>query len=504
MIIADKKSNAVVALVALILFCIFCYASLHIDFHPDEAIYFDGIAVSTRKDTGIFYSLVYMAGQLIYPGPDGARFTSAMFGAGTYFFVMKTILLTVGGNRTKAFLLGTLVFICSYQAFFVFVRVRPEAAWWFCSAMAVYGLARLRVSFDRISLSLVIVAVVILPMNHRLSWFACMFIGIYIVLYVFRDNGVKTVATLLVAMASGVFLNAAIPAVILDLPVFQTVVDNFKNASPNIVRYGALQFFEYVFGGAPDFLNDFARNPNLYQMVGLSFARANHSVVQIVPWLLSPILLIFARSWRQFFLFLIPILFYLLFWKLNYFNPTYSAGISLLVVCLCMYLCLDLMGRALGRFFSAFILILSFVNGMSFLTTRVFNHGEATYFGIEQEIRRYIASAGFKTVAIPERYLSISQNLVQRPIVTFKQTLISDLQLLVLDEGDVEMYKFVPDYHQRIEEIEALKRSMCLKRVIKGTVYDGDDLFEPSRLNGSWFFRNSVSTNISIYERCSS
>lgn len=141
---------------------------------------------------------------------------------------------------------------------------------------------------------------------------------------------------------------------------------------------------------------------------------------------------------------------------------------------------------------------------MSFLATRVFNHGEATYFGIEQEIRRYIASAGFTTVAIPERYLSISQNLVQRPIVTFKQTLISDLQLLVLDEGDVEMYKFVPDYHQRIEEIEALKRSMCLKRVIKGTVYDGDDLFEPSRLNGSWFFRNSVSTNISIYERCSS
>ncbi|NTE84933.1 hypothetical protein G6M12_25595 [Agrobacterium tumefaciens] len=504
MTIADRKSNAIVTLVALILFCVFCYASLHIDFHPDEAIYFEGIAVSTRKDTGIFYSLVYMAGQLIYPGPNGARFISAVFGAGTYFFMMKTILLTVGGNRTKAFLLGTLVFICSYQAFFVFVRVRPEAAWWFCSAMAVYGLARLRVSFDRISLSLVSVAVVILPMNHRLSWFACMFVGLYIVLYVFRDNGLKTAVTLLAAMASGVLLNAAIPALILHLPVFQTIVENFKNAAPNIERYGALQFFEYVFWEAPDFLNDFAKNPNLYQMAALGFARANHSVVQIVPWLLSPILLIFSRSWRQFFSFLIPVLFYFLFWKLNYFNPTYSAGISLLAVCLCLYLFLDFKGPALGKVFSASILMLSFVNGMSFLTTRLFNHGEATYFGIEEEIRSYIADTDFKTIAIPERYLSVSQNWVQRPIVTFKQSLTPDLQLLVLDEGDVEMYKFVPDYHQRIEEIEALKRSMCLKRVIKGTVYDDDDLFEPSRLNGSWFFRNSVSTNISIYERCSS
>ncbi|MDR6192193.1 hypothetical protein QE372_004508 [Agrobacterium pusense] len=504
MTIPDRKCNASVALVALVLFCVFCYASLHIDFHPDEAIYFDGIPFSTRKDTGIFYSLVYTSAQLIYSGPVGARFVSAIFGAGTYFFMMKTILLVVGGNRSKVVLLGTLVFICSYQAFFVFVRVRPEAAWWFCSAIAVYGLARLRVSFDRISLSLVSGAVAILPMNHRLSWFACIFIGLYIVFYVFRDNGLRTAATLLIAMASGVLLNAAIPALILHLPVFQTIVDNFENASPGIERYGAFQFFEYVFSGTPDFLNDFAKNPNLYQMAGLGFERANHSVVQIVPWMLSPILLIFSRSWRQFFSFLIPVLFYFLFWKLNYFNPTYSAGISLFVVCLCLYLCLDFKGPALGRIFSAFILMLSFVNGMSFLTTRVFNHGEATYFGVEEEIRSYIADMDFKPIAIPERYLPVSQNWVQRPIVTFKQPLTPDLEILVLDEGDVEMYRFVPDYRQRIEEIEAFKRSMCLKRVIKGTVYDDDDLFEPNRLNGSWFFRNSVSTNISIYERCSS
>lgn len=127
----STQRDSMVWLLGVVLALFYGYLSLHIDFHPDEAIYFDAIPLSVRNDAGAFYSAFYLLVTHWFAGPEGARLASAILGGATFLVLARIIGLFRPLSASSIIVLFA-VFALSYQAIFVFVRVRPEAAWWFC------------------------------------------------------------------------------------------------------------------------------------------------------------------------------------------------------------------------------------------------------------------------------------------------------------------------------------------------------------------------------------
>ena len=118
------QRNSMIWLFGVVLTLFYGYLSLHIDFHPDEAIYFDAIPLRVRNDSGVFYSVFYQLVTHWFSGPEGARLASAILGGATFVALARTIGLFRPLSAVRLVVLFA-VFALSYQAIFVFIRVRP-------------------------------------------------------------------------------------------------------------------------------------------------------------------------------------------------------------------------------------------------------------------------------------------------------------------------------------------------------------------------------------------
>lgn len=499
----SRRPDMLTPCLGILLAIFLAMMSGHIDFHPDEAIYYEAIPVSLRNDSGAFYNLFYGLLQQLWAGPSGARIASAILGGLTFMFALKALAESSPVSATRALLLW-LVFACSYQSIFVFVRVRPEAAWWCCAALAVFALART----ERIGLARawpLTALVALLPMNHRLSWFACAFIVGYLIMFGHvrprRSMAIAVAASLL----AGAVLNVALRAWWLGLPLGPALVASLN--SPSSPRQPLQEFIALVFKGSPQFLNDTAHNPNLYSWLWPSrLGWLSHELVQNSLWALMIVLPFFGSTWKQRYFLSFPLFGFVAFWMSGYYNPTYSAGFSLFCVFALAGLALEHHGWR--RRVTIAVCAITIVNGISFIATRVYNHGEASFFANERAIRQAAESLPPQSsIALPERYTSATSGLPLHLTVNYKTSVPADVDMLVTDSYDALMYHFVPDYDQQKLSLANQASKMCLHQRFDSSVYANDISFDhdPEKnreISGSWFFRNSASYTISIYLKC--
>jgi hypothetical protein len=404
-------------------------------------------------------------------------------------------------------LLIAATWLLSYQTIFVFDRVRPEALWWTLTAAMPLLMHRKR--WNTTAVATVAALLFLLPLNHRLSWFPAVFALGYLFLFVRPQVGWRTFMVFPAAFVLGIAFNIAIRVWLLDRPI----ADGFAVAGHSVsvsARLGLRDFIRLVFHEAPIALDDAAANQNLFRMVRRHDNHwASHAYIQNALWALMVVLPLVGRTWRERYTLAMPLAAFAGFFASGYYNPTYAPGVSMLCVVLSLWLVVTRQG--LVRYMALAFVGLSILVGMSFLGTRVLNHGPATYFAQEAELAYMLRSMpGLKSVALPERYQIAASGLPVQRLVTYKSVDIADVDVLVLDNYDLLMYGFVPDFDKRKAELRALANTMCLVAKQQKPVYENDSAFSLQddgwggtfSTPGSWFFRNSVTSSLYVYKRC--
>ncbi len=504
-----QPSAAILTCIALALTTILLMFALpRIDFHADEAIYLRGVPVNLSNDSGLVFNFSYLATSLGNPTPISARWTSLLFGVVLIFSVTRTLQILLPERARLLALLVPISIAVSYQGIFAILRVRPEISWISVTSVCCWCLAELYTK-DRSSFrGLLVLSLLALPMNHMLSWFPCFFLGIYILCFASRRWGFKMTCVALGAMGCGVVLNSITRSWIVqgDLAWFPSLGSPGGGARPSLK-----EFTWNVFWNSPNFLNDSAVMANVWSLVSpKSYAPAiSHCFVATLLWACALPLPIVMKTWESRYVASIPLLTLGLFYGSGYFNPTYTPLLVLYGLLLAAFLACSFphgyQGQ-IGRTYAIALLLTSLVNGSSFLTTRVFNHGSATFFEVESLVRAEVAKMPDNSViAVPERFESVAQGGRVKKHTLFKDVLPEHLDLVVLDNYDFEMYRFVPDYEAKRTAIEELVKRMPNAIQLDRTVYKRDTLRQDvvqnkslAALQGSWFFRNSVNYRVSL------
>lgn len=500
----EKNDFIVISLLSLLAFFVLAFASTYIDFHADEAIYYDAIVMNLRNDSGLFYILFYSFIGKIFYGVEGARIASSLLGGLTLFMILNTFKL-LGINQIKNYFIISAVFLISYQAFFLFDRVRPEASWWFITSALFYALIRFsqnKTTFNTILLSIFIV---LLPMNHRLTWFICIFLIGYIVLFLIREVGWKKSLLFFTLIFVGMFLNIYIRALSLDMPLIDAIKISFSGT--DMGEGSSLKdFLNNVLFGAPYFLNDKAANLNFYEYIFGVRNWTSHNFIQNSYLFLIIILPFLARSFKSFYIFSLPLGAFIGFYLSGYFNPTYVPGFTLVILMYLIYLSSVIHNKF--KYVVYLLIAISIINGVSFLSTRVFSHSEASYYSSLETIEKIVfENPNAKTIAIPERFTPALRDIKIKKYVTFKDDIPENIDLLIIDDYDYLMYVFVPEHNSRLNALNKLSENMCLVDKKNLPIYFNDYIFpeikdENTVRMGSWFFRNSSTYNLSIYKRC--
>jgi hypothetical protein len=484
------------------------FALPRIDFHADEAIYLRGVPMNVSNDSGLVFHLSYMGASLGIPTPISARWTSLLFGLVFIFSATRTMQILMPKHSSLIAWIVPFSIAISYQGVFSILRVRPEISWIAITGVCCWSLAELHVK-DRMPFRiLLLIALAVLPMNHILSWFACFYLAIYIVLFASQQFGLRMTMACVVAMAIGALLNNAIRSWVVqgNITWLPSVGSLATGPKPSLK-----EFAWNVYWNSPVFLNDSASTRNLWQQLlpEKISGYMSHCMVSTVLWVFALPLPLVMKTWRSRYVSSIPLFTLGLFYGSGYFNPTYAPLLILYGVCVAIYVAFDSQKQRSHRFtrpYAAIILVVSTLNGLSFLTTRVFNHGTATFFEMESLLRSEVAKMRSDSViAIPERFLSITAGNPVRAYTLFKDVLPDKIDLVILDNYDFEMYRFVPDYEAKRFAIEELLSRHDNPLVLHRQVYKREVLRPDVQANqsiaacqGSWFFRNSVDYRVTL------
>jgi hypothetical protein len=501
-------TNIKVLILSVLIFSFFFYLSSFIDFHPDESIYFDAIPVNLNNDVGLFYHIYYGSWLAIVDKVQSARYATVSLGVILLIFSYFYISNRFKDKEIKIYF----CLIClalSYQFIFLFIRVRPEAGWWFLFFFAVFSLLyfdlRIRKYFY-----LTFLVLMLLPMNHKLSWFPAFFIVGYMIIFIRINIGIKKTLFLCSAVFLGIFLNLVLRSSYLGLPIPEFFSSLFVGSG--VEKADFYSFSKNVFYLAPNFLNDFAKNDNFYDFIfgaNKSFWMS-HEFVQNSIFLTMVILPFYAKNIRECYIYLFPLVCFFGFYVTGYYNPTYTAGFSLFCITVLAYQFLT-RNHKLVVISSALILSISLFNGLSFLSTRILNHDKATFFEEEARLEALLKTMDIKVISLPERYQMVATRLnINNRFINYKSINPTSLDIFVYDNYDYEMYRFVPDFEKRQKELNKLMKDMCLLDERLLPVYKSDDLFDLKSTDfigqysrqGSWFFRNSVSYTLRVYTKC--
>lgn len=502
----DRRNLYLAILMTAIGSVVMAFALPRIDFHADESIYLSNTPINTGKDNGLVFHVAYLATSLGAPTPLSARWTSLLFGCLLIFSTTRVVQLLVPSRAQLSAFLIPLSMVISYQGIFTILRVRPEISWVAVTSLVCWCLAELRVKDSWLFRGLLLFSLMLLPMNHMLSLFPVFFLGLYLVLFARMRLGPLFTGMAIGSMGLGIILNHTIRTWLVHgtfelLPSFGGVGHGQQ------LSFG--KFFKYVYWQTPQFLSDSAVNDNLWSLLAPFEASitTSHCFVATIIWAIALPLPLAMRSWESRFVASIPAVTLCLFYASGYFNPTYSPILVLYAVAIYGFLAVNRSYWRFSRVVAATILVMTILNGGSFLTTRVLNHGPATFFEVETHLRESIAALPPDTViSIPERYLSAMGNRPPNHVL-FKGELPEDIDVIVLDNYDFEMYRFVPDYEERLSEITEFATKAEAIEDLAMPVYHGEKLFPQTAENtplkaiqGSWFFRNSVNYTVSILE----
>ncbi len=490
---------SVVALLILV------FAVLRIDFHADEAIYFSGIPVSQSNDSGLVFHWCYGLLGLADPSPITARWTSLVLGLVLIAASTRIVHLSVADNRRWIVALTPIAIACSYQGVFTLLRVRPEISWLTVASVAACSLCELEQRRSRVWQLVLILALLLLPMNHMLSYFACAFIGGYILLFGMRTLGLPLCMAAGAAMAGGVLLNRGVRMWITTgdwswLPPL--------GQAPGGTRAPISEFLNNVFWASPKFLADASTTPSWWRYMGIKIAGNDgiHCFVATTLWAVALIAPILFSDWKRRYVAAVPAFALTAFYATGYFNPTYAPILGIYGVLLFLVASGTQRSHRSVRLVSNIAIAISLINGGSFLTTRVFNHGTATLFKTEAALRESLDAMPTGCVyAVSERLQSVVPKHARSKTILFKEAIPSDADVIIVDHYDFEMYRFVHDYPVRRLELENAIHQMNQISSFSRSVYKRENLFDRVRNNqsiaceqGSWFFRNSVNYRISL------
>ena len=488
-----------------IAFLMLAFAVIRIDFHADEAIYLAGVPFSLSNDSGVFFHVIYLALGWGTPTPVSTRWTSLILGLVLIASSTRIVYrLVPEANRWVAMLIPMLI-VVSYQGVFSILRVRPEISWIAVSSVAALSLVELRFKKSLYWQVLLVVALVLLPMNHLLALLASVFFAGYIALFGRFFLGFRWSCISVAALPIGLVINRGIRSWVVtgQVELLPTI-----GAGLGGERGSIKDFLWNVFWNAPKFLSDTAATSSWWQVM---FAQAKdgdglHCIISNSFWgaaLLAPL---FFKSWEQRYVAAIPLFSLIAFYSTGYFNPTYAPllaifGLLTFVVIFANELC-----WSTKKTLAAMVIFVSLINGSSFLTTRVMNHGTATFFVTEASLRARLASFPESySIAVAERLQSVIPKHARAKSILFKEALPSDVDIVVVDHYDFEMYRFVPDYEVRRAEVETAVSQMECSEQIVSPVYKRELLFDRVKQNqsiaseqGSWFFRNSVDYKITV------
>ena len=258
--------------------------------------------------------------------------------------------------------------------------------------------------------------------------------------------------------------------------------------------------------GAPYFLNDKAANLNFYEYIFGVRNWTSHNFIQNSYLFLIIILPFLARSFKSFYIFSLPLGAFIGFYLSGYFNPTYVPGFTLVILMYLIYLSYVIHNKF--KYVAYLLIAISIINGVSFLSTRVFSHSEASYYSSLETIEKIVfENPNAKTIAIPERFTPALRDIKIKKYVTFKDDIPENIDLLIIDDYDYLMYVFVPEHNSRLYALNKLSENMCLVDKKNLPIYFNDYIFPEIKDDntvrmGSWFFRNSSTYNLSIYKRC--
>lgn len=483
--------------------CLLAVAIPRIDFHADEAIYLTGVPVSTSNDSGLVFHGAYLASGWGAPTPLSARWASLAFGCLLIFSLTKTLQRLIPTQPILLAVLVPLSVAISYQGVFTILRVRPEISWVAVTSLACWCLAELRFQKSYMFGGLLLVALFALPMNHLLSVFPAFFLVLYLALFGRQHLGLTFSGCAAGMLAVGFFANRIIRGWILETPValLPGGVGDAAAAKPSIK-----DFLVNVFWNSPQFLNDSAANTNLWDsLVSIqSIPSISHCLIATTIWAIALPLPLLMRTWEARFVASIPLLTLGMFYASGYFNPTYSPIVAIYAIGILCFLASDPTRNKAIRFAAGSIVVVTLLNGSSFLATRVLNHGPASFFEVEAQLRNEIAQLpSGATIVISERFQSAVGD--HKKNILFKDPLPSNVDLMVLDNYDFDMYRFVPDYDQRRKDIEEFIAQGSATSEFDLPVYKNDRLKNETNNNnrysvaqGSWFFRNSVKYTVSV------
>ncbi|WDI43810.1 hypothetical protein [Bremerella sp. P1] len=479
------------------------FASPRIDFHADEAIYMSAVPVSTQRDSGLVFHLAYLAGSLGAPTPLAARCTSLAFGCLLIFSVTRTLQRLLPDRSAILAILVPLSIVISYQGVFTILRVRPEISWLAMSSLACWCLAELRVKKTRTFQALLLLALLALPMNHLLSLFPCFFLVIYLTAFGRNYLGNRFTVLSLGMLGAGYLLNQVLRAWWIGATI--QLLPNVGGASQPRPSIGS--FLGHVYWHTPLALADRAATSSLwdYLIPVENPAMVSHCMIATLIWAIVLPLPLLMRSWESRFVTSIPLITLVLFYLSGYFNPTYAPILTLYTIAIYCALALDSKSLRFHKFVAVTILGVTLINGTSFLATRVLNHGPASFYQVEAALREKMATLPEDAViAIPERFQSALGREQQR-VVMFKHPLPDQVDLFVLDNYDFEMYRFVPTYEERRNEVLEFLSRHTPSDEFSMPVYRNEKLDNATENNvaiktalGSWFFRNSMTYTVSI------
>lgn len=500
----------------------FIFLSSYIDIHPDESIYFNAIPVDSRKDTGLFYNAIYQIFTYFSFTNEvlQARFASVFLGS---IFLLFTLLSAyqLKLDKYKIFIIY-IVILFSYQSIFLFERIRPEISWWCLASVFVYLVILLeKYKSNKYFIFLLIISF-LLPMNHQLSLIFCIFACGYIVLFLRIQIGITKTLLIILFFLFGIFFNFFVSGLMTTGFSLGHILNSF-NSSSNGPSQSISKFFSLVFFESPLFLNDFAYNKNFYELIfGFDKKWLSHAFIQNLFWLLMFLTPFLLKGLKQKYILSFPLYCFIFFYFSGYYNPTYSAAFS--IISLLLFFIAIVEKNKYVYFIAYVILIVSIFNGLSFLSTRILSHGKTNYFEVEEFLSNYLDKNNqhiFKA-SIPERFLPLKKNRDHQFYINFKNDLPTDLDVLIYDDYDFLMYKFVPDYEGKLSQIKNISMQMCLDKKLTLPVYKNDNLFpwyehnqymknfsneniipiDSNLINGSWFYRNSSLSTIYVYSKC--
>ena len=502
----ERRAICLALLMTAIGSVILAFALPRIDFHADEAIYLSRVPLNTGKDSGLLFHAAYLATGWESVTPLSARWASLLLGSLVVFSTTRIVQLLVPSRAQLVAVLIPVSMVISYQGVFTILRVRPEISWLAVASVACWSLVELRTKDSWLFRGLLLLSLLLLPMNHLLSLFPAFFLGSYLVLFGRSRLGNVFTGIAVGAMGAGLILNHAIRVWLVDgqLQLLPALGGGSEGQ-----RLGLGSFLKNVYWHSPLFLQDSAANGNLWTSINPFQAdyATSHCFVATMIWAIALPLPLVMRTWESRFVASIPVVTLGLFYASGYFNPTYSPILVLYAVAIYGFLAVDRSYWIGSRAVAATILVITILNGGSFLATRVLNHGPATYFEVEARLREQVAAMPPETViAVPERFLSVVKNHPHHTLL-FKESLPEDVDVIVLDNYDFEMYRFVLDYEQRQREIASFVANAKQVEDEVLPVYRDEELFPQTAnntplktLQGSWFFRNSVNYTVSIFE----